>query len=98
MLGYQRVRGRPFEAQGLRFLPWAERIVWRFPGGAGGFVWSRAHALEVEKEGRPLGRWMVKDTTRRAEYLVFAAGLAGVLAALIGGRRSGRRRRLRFRR
>jgi hypothetical protein len=84
---YERIRGRPFGAHGFRFVPWTERVRWRLPGGRGGLVWSRALAIEVEKEGRDLGHWRVRDRTRQVECFFLAAGVVGFLAALSMRRR-----------
>jgi hypothetical protein len=79
---YEKIQGRPFEAHGYRLVPWTERFRLRLPGGRGGLVWSRALAIEVEKDGRDLGLWRIRDRTRHAEYLFLAAGVLGFLAAV----------------
>jgi hypothetical protein len=83
---YEKIHGRPFEVHGYRLLPWTERFWLRLPGGRGGLVWSRAFAIEAEKDGRDLGRWRIRDRTRHAEYLLLA-GVVAFLAALALGRR-----------
>jgi hypothetical protein len=85
-----------WSAEGVRhgrrlLVPIFRTLTVRLPGPAGGLVWNRPLAVEVQESGEE--RFLsVPDWTRRIQWILLGAGAAGILLRLAGRRREQRRR------
>ncbi|HLN57906.1 MAG TPA: hypothetical protein VK416_05055 [Thermoanaerobaculia bacterium] len=92
MIAVETWRAEGFRHGGRLLVPISRTVTVRLPGRAGGLVWNRPLAVEVQESGgrRSLS---IPDWTRRVQWLLLGAGAAaGILHRLA---RSHRKWRLR---
>ncbi|HSP94788.1 MAG TPA: hypothetical protein VLU06_09570 [Thermoanaerobaculia bacterium] len=92
MITVETSRAEGFRHGGRLLVPISRTVTVRLPGRAGGLVWNRPLAVEVQESG---GRRFlsVPDWTRRLQWILLGAGAAAGILLRLG--RSHRKWRLR---
>jgi hypothetical protein len=80
MLHVQTVSGDPVSVRGVTVTPQSQAIMVRWPNG--GWVWNRAVAILVEREGET-ERVPIVDVTRVAQLGLYALSIAFYVLTLI---------------